>query len=111
MDTAAGTIEILYDLATSEKPMLSGVDNVMASSLGDVYVAEDGGDMQLIALTAGGDIKPSVEVVNQSFSEIAVPVLSSDGTRLFVILRLGDDPPPEGMPLNGVNRVYDRVTR
>lgn len=37
--------------------------------------------------------------------------LSSDASRLFVVIRLGEDPPPDGMPVNGVNRVYDRVAR
>jgi secreted PhoX family phosphatase len=92
VDSDAGTIKIIYDLETSEKPMLSGVDNVMASSLGDVYVAEDGGDMQLIALTASGDIKPVVEVANQSFSEVAGPVLSPDGTRLYFSSQRGPTP-------------------
>jgi hypothetical protein len=37
--------------------------------------------------------------------------LSADGKRLFVIIRIGEQPPPEGRPVNGVNRVYDRVVR
>ena len=46
LNTAAGTIQILYDLATTSDPELSGVDNVYVSPLGDVFVAEDGGNMQ-----------------------------------------------------------------
>ena len=37
--------------------------------------------------------------------------LSADGQRMFVVIRLGEQPPPEGEPVNGVNRVYDRVER
>jgi hypothetical protein len=37
--------------------------------------------------------------------------LSADGQRMFVIIRLGDQPQPEGEPINGINRVYDRADR
>jgi hypothetical protein len=47
----------------------------------------------------------------RGFRMVETYFLSSDATRLFVILRLGDDPPPDDMPVNGVNRVYDRVAR
>ena len=92
LDCAASTIEILYDLATSPTPQLSGVDNVTVSPAGDVYVAEDGGNMQLIALTAAGLVKPVVQIVDQSFSEVAGPVLTPDGKRLYFSSQRGPTP-------------------
>jgi hypothetical protein len=83
INTSAQTIEIIYDLATSSDPELSGVDNITASPLGDVFVAEDGTNMQLVALTAGGDVKPVVQVVGQPESEITGPALTPDGQRLY----------------------------
>ncbi len=80
LNTESDTIEILYDRATAANRELSGVDNVFASPAGDVYVAEDGGNMQIVVLTANGDITPVVEVTNQGDSEIAGPALSPDGT-------------------------------
>jgi hypothetical protein len=35
--------------------------------------------------------------------------LSSDGQRMFVVIRLGEQPQAEGEPIDGVNRVYDRI--
>ncbi|HKX46776.1 MAG TPA: alkaline phosphatase PhoX, partial [Planctomycetota bacterium] len=83
IDAAAQTIEIVYDLATSAVKELSGVDNVMVSSRGDVYVAEDGGNMQIVALTASGGVVAVVQVTGQSGSEIAGPALTPDGQRLY----------------------------
>lgn len=47
----------------------------------------------------------------RGFKMLQTYLVSSDGRRLFVVIRLGDQPPPEGVPVNGVNRVYDRVAR
>jgi secreted PhoX family phosphatase len=93
VDCAGDTIEILYDKATSPTPELSGVDNVLATSTGDVYVAEDGGNMQLVALTAAGAVKPVIQVVGQDgYSEIAGPVLTPDGQRLYFSSQRGPTP-------------------
>jgi secreted PhoX family phosphatase len=83
LDTAHGTIEILYDAATTSDPELEGVDNVYASPLGDVYVAEDGGQMRIVALTLFGDVKPIVQLTGVSGSELTGPALSPDGGRLY----------------------------
>ena len=83
IDTIAGTIEILYDEATSSTPILSGVDNVMVSPSGDVFVAEDPGDLQIVALTPSGAVKAIVELDGVSGTEITGPALSPDGTRLY----------------------------
>jgi secreted PhoX family phosphatase len=92
LDTAAQTIEIIYDFATSDDPELFGADNVVASRAGDVYVAEDGGDMQIVALTAGGDVKPVVEIPGQPDSEVVGPALSPDGLRMYFSSQRGPTP-------------------
>ena len=83
MDTRSQDISILYDLATSRTPELTGVDNVYVSPNGDIYVAEDGGNMQIVGLTDSGIVKPVVEIPDVSGSEITGPALSPDGTRLY----------------------------
>lgn len=92
LDTAAQTIEIIYDFATSDDPELFGADNVVASRAGDVYVAEDGGNMQIVALTAGGDVKPVVEITDQPDSEVVGPALSPDGLRMYFSSQRGPTP-------------------
>jgi hypothetical protein len=83
IDLRAGEIEIVYDPATSSNPILSGVDNVFAAPNGDVYVAEDPGDLQIVALTPGGELRPMVQVVGHFGSELTGPALSPDGRRLY----------------------------
>ncbi len=83
IDTAAQQIEIVYDLATTAMPFLSGVDNVFAAPGGDVYVAEDGGNLEIVALTQTGLVRPIVRLTGVSGSEITGPALSPDGTRLY----------------------------
>jgi secreted PhoX family phosphatase len=83
LDTVTQTISILYDLATSANPVLSGGDNVYALANGDVYVAEDRGNLEIVALTAGGAVKPIVRLTGTFGSEITGPALSPDGRRLY----------------------------
>jgi secreted PhoX family phosphatase len=81
--TATQQLEIVYDLATQASPVLNNVDNVFAAPGGDVYVAEDPGQLQIVALTRTGQVKPMVQVVGHPGSEITGPALSPDGTRLY----------------------------
>ena len=84
LETATQKISLLYDQASSGTPLLSGGDNLYAAPTGDVYVAEDGGNLEIVALTAGGDVKPIVRVAGSPlFSEITGPALSPDGSRLY----------------------------
>jgi hypothetical protein len=83
LNTVTDQISIVYDLDTTGSPVLSGVDNVYAASTGDVYVAEDGGNLEIVALTPTGAVKPIVRLTGVSGTEITGPALSPDGTRLY----------------------------
>lgn len=83
LDTTAQQITVLYDAALHPNPILTGVDNATTSPLGDLIVAEDGGDMQIVALTAAGELYPLVQVLNQDTSELTGPAFSPDGRRLY----------------------------
>lgn len=80
---ASDEIEIVYDLATSSMPALSNVDNVFAGPNGDVYVSEDLGNLQIVALTPLGNVKPFVRIVGQADTEVTGPALNPDGARLY----------------------------
>jgi uncharacterized protein len=82
-DVAGQTISILYDDDTSATPILTGVDNVEVSAYGDVIVAEDGGDMQVVAITAAGAVVPICQLVGHDASEITGPAFSPDSSRLY----------------------------
>lgn len=80
---ASAGLSVVYDAATASDPILTGVDNLEVSRAGDVLVAEDGGDMQIVVLTVGGDVVPLVQVVGHLGSEITGPAFSPDGRRLY----------------------------
>lgn len=76
-------LEVLYDAATASNPILTGVDNLTGTCCGDVLVAEDGGDMQIVAIMSDGTLKPLVQLEGQDKSEITGPAFDPSGTRLY----------------------------
>lgn len=82
-DIAASTLSVHYDAATAANPILTGVDNLTVTCCGDVLVAEDGGDMQVVAILADGTLEPLVQVVGHDKSEITGPAFDPSGTRLY----------------------------
>lgn len=82
-DTRSGLIEIFYDDAWFAQPELTGVDNVVIDAKGFVYVAEDGGNLQIVLLGPEGQVLPLLQVMGQDASEVAGPAFSPDGSRLY----------------------------
>ncbi|HEX7026627.1 MAG TPA: alkaline phosphatase PhoX [Gammaproteobacteria bacterium] len=82
-EIANARLTLIYDNNLSTEPVLSGVDNVTVSEPGTVYVAEDGGDMQIVAITADGNIFPVVQIVGHEQSEVTGPAFDPSGTRLY----------------------------
>jgi uncharacterized protein len=80
---ATAMLVVLYDDDTSSSPILTGVDNVECSSDGDVLVAEDGGDLQIVAITAAGLVVPLLQLVGHDLSEVTGPAFSPDQRRLY----------------------------
>ncbi|WP_327684362.1 PhoX family protein [Streptomyces sp. NBC_00467] len=84
LNLAAGTYELAYDdsLVSGGAP-LTGVDNVTGSSSGDLFVAEDGGSMEICVITPDDVVAPFLRINGQSSSEITGPAFSPDGRRLY----------------------------
>lgn len=82
-DVKSSEIDVLYDIATSPNPILKGVDNLVITPAGDVIVAEDGGDNQLVALTPEGGVVPLLQVVGQDESELCGPAFDPSYKRLY----------------------------
>lgn len=80
---STNALTIVYDAAAVASPVLTGVDNVTWGPRGSLYVAEDGGDMQIVRLGLDGTVAPVVQVTGVSGSEITGPAFSPDGTRLY----------------------------
>jgi secreted PhoX family phosphatase len=82
-DTTSRKLEILYDAAESLTPILTGVDNVTVSQSGDIYVAEDGGDLQVVVIDNLGSLYPIAQMEGHDQSEITGVAFSPDGKRLY----------------------------
>jgi secreted PhoX family phosphatase len=83
LNPATMALAVLYDDDVQVNGVLSGVDNVGVSAAGVVYVAEDGGNMQIVLVREDGATFPVVEVVGVTGSEITGPAFDPSGTRLY----------------------------
>ncbi|WP_223783891.1 alkaline phosphatase PhoX [Myxococcus sp. AS-1-15] len=84
-------LEVLYDAATYPSAPLRGVDNLTLSKAREVFVCEDGDDMQLCLLTPDRKVTPFLQVVGHPGSELAGAAFSPDGKRLYLSSQRGTD--------------------
>jgi secreted PhoX family phosphatase len=82
-DINSQVLSVLYDDSAYINPVLTGVDNITVSSDGSLYVAEDGGNMQVVVIANDGAIYPVLEIAGHDKSEIAGVAFSPDGSRLY----------------------------
>lgn len=80
LDTESQLLRCIYE---SSSGVLRGVDNIVASTSGRLLIAEDGDDMQLVALDQHGNAAPLLQVAGQPGSEIAGPAFNPAGDRLY----------------------------
>lgn len=82
---ATGALEVIYDDNLYANSPLTGVDNVTVSGAGDLYVAEDGGNLEICIITPGPNrvVAPFIKLEGHSASEITGPAFSPDGRRLY----------------------------
>jgi secreted PhoX family phosphatase len=97
-DVARQALGVLYDDDRYDTPVLTGVDNVAIAPNGAVLVAEDGGDMQLVALAPGGAVYAILQVVGHRDSELTGPAFDPSGTRLYFSSQRG----PGGLLSQGI---------
>ena len=95
-DVATATMSVLYDGGEHATPVLKGVDNILvAPTSGDVYVAEDGDNMEVVLLSEEQTVSPFARLPGpehgfvfpgapyQPRSEVTGLAFSPDGTRLY----------------------------
>lgn len=103
LDVAAQTLSIAYRAGTHPTGELRGVDNIVGSPSGDLYVAEDGDDMQIVVVAPDGAVFPMLQVTpanalpSYGQSEISGPAFSPDGTRLYFSSQRGPAPGGPGI--------------
>src|SRR3546814_148635 len=93
-DVEAETMTVLYDASEHIAPVLNGVDNLAVSAAHDLYVAEDGGNLEVCVITPERAVFPLVRMTGGQhgidtgtpiplISEVTGLALSPDGNRLY----------------------------
>jgi sugar lactone lactonase YvrE len=82
-DISALELTIIYDDDFFDSLTLTGADNITVSPCGDIFVAEDGGDLQLVLIEPDGSTVTLVELAGHEQSEVTGPAFSPDGERLY----------------------------
>ncbi|MBO4208085.1 alkaline phosphatase PhoX [Micromonospora echinofusca] len=84
-DAVGQRLDLAYDdsLVPDGAAPLTGVDNITGTAGGDLYVAEDGGNMEINIITPDGVVAPFLRLLGQSSSEITGPAFSPDGSRFY----------------------------
>ncbi|MDQ3992152.1 MAG: PhoX family protein [Actinomycetota bacterium] len=102
-DCRAQTLEMIYDGRNTPGAALNAVDNVTVSPVGDVYVCEDGGNMEICLISPDGVVAPFVRLVGDEHpqtSEMTGVVFDPSGTRMYFSSQRSYPvaPPPDGAP-------------
>jgi len=85
VNLASSTYELAYDdnLVSPGSAPLTGLDNITGSSFGDLYIAEDGGNMEICMITPNDQISVFLRIAGQSSSEIAGLAFNPSENRLY----------------------------
>ncbi|HZG06917.1 MAG TPA: alkaline phosphatase PhoX [Streptomyces sp.] len=92
-DAERRELSVAYD---ADSP-LDGVDNITGTPSGDLYVAEDGGNMEINVITPEGVVAPVIRLDGHGDSEITGPAFSPDGSRLYFSSQRGTLGDPAGL--------------
>jgi secreted PhoX family phosphatase len=84
-DAVNSRLDLAYDdsLIPDGAAPLTGVDNITGTRGGDLYVAEDGGNMEINMITPAGVVAPFLRITGHGASEITGPAFSPNGQRLY----------------------------
>lgn len=88
-DIRTQEIAVVYQASLDPSVQLTGVDNITVGRAGDLFVAEDGGNMELVMITPDGIAAPLLRIVGQDGSELAGPAFDPHGKRLYVSSQRG----------------------
>lgn len=84
-DTRSGRYELIYDEATHPDSPLSGLDGMTVSRSGDLYLCEDGGDLDICMITPERVVSRFLKLTGtpHADSELAGVTFDPSGTRLY----------------------------
>ena len=76
-------LTVIYDESTSNEPVLSGSDNLTVDSIGDVFVCEDGGNLEIVVIPVEGGANPFMRLEGQTGTEITGVAFNPSGDRMY----------------------------
>src|SRR5918999_4453014 len=83
-------IEVLYDRAAAPDASLDAVDNVTVTAAGEIFVCEDGGNMEIGLITPQREVSPFLRFTGAAHpasgeykSEVCGVVFDPSGTRMY----------------------------
>lgn len=84
-DTVAAKLDVLYDYRLAPDAALNAVDNVTVSPFGDVYVCEDGGNMEICLITPDRQVAPFLRLTGDAHegSEMTGVVFDPGARRMY----------------------------
>lgn len=84
-DIATQRIEVLFDREQAQNSALDAVDNVTVSAAGDIFVCEDGGNMEIGMITPDRKVAPFLRFVGAEHegSEVCGVTFDPSGTRMY----------------------------
>jgi hypothetical protein len=82
LDVVSDALALVYDASASSASQLTGVDNITVASNGNLYVAEDGGDLQIVVITPS-EVYALAQLQGHDASEVTGVAFSVDGKRLY----------------------------
>ena len=89
-NAGTGVIEVLYDHATAPDASLDAVDNITVSGAGEIFVCEDGGNMEVGLITPEREVAPFLRFSGPAHptegefrSEVCGVIFDPSGTRMY----------------------------
>jgi uncharacterized protein len=83
LEVATSTLECIYAPELNPGSPLRGVDNLVVAPSGDLFIAEDGGDMDICLLTRERELARFLRLTGHGGSEITGPAFNPAGDRLY----------------------------
>jgi secreted PhoX family phosphatase len=83
LEVMTGALECIYAPELHESSPLRGVDNVVVAPSGDLFIAEDGGDMDLCVLSRERVLSPFLRLAGHEGSEVTGPAFNPAGDALY----------------------------
>ena len=76
-------LSIFYNKSLDNNPQSSGLDNICLSNKGSIFIAEDGGNMEIVNIREKNKSFPILRINGQSNSEITGIYFTKDMKKLY----------------------------